>query len=262
MRFALLISLLVAAALCLTVPVVLVRRLRRQWEMPWRTFGSGALVFLICEVVLRQPLLWLARSLLQERLQASVEVRLVWLGVAAATAGLLPELGRCAGYRWWVPWARRWRDGVAFGAGYGGMEVFVFGGLGGLAAVAGDLIYTLFGTEARAPAGLDSALAAARQTFAMLPPAMPLLNACDVLASLPIHVCLSLMVLCAVTGGGWRWLGAAIGCHALWEFAEALLSERAGPLAGAAAAALFAALSAGLIVRWRQSPPSGLAAER
>jgi uncharacterized membrane protein YhfC len=240
----------------------MIRTLQRRWNVPWRVFGRGALVFLVFELVTRQPLLRVAEAMLDARLHASAEFRLAWMAVAAVTAGLFQEIGRCIGYRWWVREARGWREGVAFGVGQGGMEVFVFGGLGGLAAAIGYLVYAAFGPEARAPAGLEQTLAAARHVFATLPVGTPLLNAFETVTALPIHVSLSLLVLRAFTGGGPAWLAAAIGCHALWEFWTALASERGGPLAGDAGAAAFVVLSVGLIMRWRPAGSAVLAENR
>jgi uncharacterized membrane protein YhfC len=258
MRISLFVSFLVSAVVCLAVPWLAARTLQKRWGVTWRVVGRGALVFLLFDLLTRQPLLRVAEALLSERLQASASFRLAWLVVVAVTAGLFQEIGRCVGYRWWIRDARGWMEGAAFGVGQGGAETFVIGGLGNLAAGIGYLAYTLFGTEARVPAGMEQTLATARHVYATVPAGTPILNAVESLASLPVQVALSLMVLRVFTGGGPFWLAAAIGCHAVWELATALATERGGPPAGVAVAAGFAVLSVGLILRWR---PAVAAAE-
>lgn len=258
MRAALLASFLISAALCLATPWLVARTLRQRWGVPWRVFGCGALVFLIFDLVTRQPLL----ALLRERLQTTGDGRLVGLVVSAVTAALLQEIGRCLGYRWWLRDRRGWGDAVAFGAGHGGAETFVLGGLGSFTAAVGYLVYALFGSEARVTAGMEPVLATARHTFATLPAGTPLLNAVESLASLPVQVALSLLVWRVFTSGGPGWLAVAVGCHAVWEFATGLAAERGGPAAGAGVAVAFAVLSVALIMRSRPAEAVVAAAGR
>ena len=50
----------------------------------------------------------------------------VFVGLAA---GLFEELFRYGMYRWWAKDARSWRTGILTGAGHGGAEAIIFGGL-------------------------------------------------------------------------------------------------------------------------------------
>jgi hypothetical protein len=56
-------------------------------------------------------------------------------GILGLTAGLSEESFRYIVLRWWAKDARRWRDVVLYGAGHGGVEAIILGGL---------VIYTFF----------------------------------------------------------------------------------------------------------------------
>jgi uncharacterized membrane protein YhfC len=252
MRPLLLASFLLAAAWGLAVPAALILTLRQRWGMSWRVIGRGALVFLVFQVLTRLPTMAAAEFLLRERLEASSGFRVAWLAVAALTAGVFEEVGRYVGYRWWVPEARRWRDGVAFGLGHGGLEMFLLGGLGGLAATLGYVVYSQYGAEARVPAALEPGLAAARQLYATMPTGLPLLGAFERTAALAIQIALSLMVLRVFQGGGPVWLALAVACHAAVDATALGAFSSYGPVVAEAVIGVFAAGSLWLVWRWRE----------
>lgn len=194
------------ALLMIALPLALGAVLARRFRLPWSLFGWGAVTFLGSQVV-HLPLLWLLTRGLRGIvtgpfvIEHALLINAVILGLAA---GLCEEGARWVGYRWLVPWARRWPEGLMLGAGHGGAEAIILGGLAGLALL----------HPAPAAAGL-----------------MPLLGTVERLFALCDHLALSVLVLQVFVRGRWYWLALAVGWHALLDGSSVYFSPKLSPLA-------------------------------
>jgi len=103
----------------------------RKFQIGWRLFWIGAATFILSQVghipfnagltqLFRQGILPSPPEAWQLPFNAIV------LGLSA---GLWEELMRYAVYRWWAKDARSWRKGLMMGAGHGGIEAAIIGGL-------------------------------------------------------------------------------------------------------------------------------------
>src|SRR3972149_4519073 len=115
----------------IALPVVVGVLLAQKLGAKWGLFGVGALTFIASQVVhipLNAGLTALfARGVLPA---PPAEWKLLFNAtVLGTTAGLSEEIARYAAYRWFIKSARTWRQALMFGAGHGGAEAIILGGL-------------------------------------------------------------------------------------------------------------------------------------
>jgi uncharacterized membrane protein YhfC len=237
---------LLNAGLMIALPLALGVVVARHYGVPWTLFGWGAVTFAGSQVV-HLPLLQVLTLALRGVDDPAVREHTILanaliLGVAA---GVCEEGARYLGYRYLVPGARSWEQGVMLGTGHGGTEAIILGAITGVATLrmmAGD------------PAMPEvAALAAAPTTMRALPdtPLAPLLGAVERLFAITNHLALSVMVLQAFVRGSWRWLLAAIGWHAALDGSSVYLASRLSPLALEAVLGGFAVAALGILGRLR-----------
>jgi len=221
-------SLVVSAVISLSLPVILAIAARRRLGGRWRILGWGALVFTVSQILTRIPAIQILGWWWQDALKASQTLQWLWLTALCFSAGLFEEGGRYLGYRWLL--RKEPKDlstGVLFGIGHGGFEAMVLVGLGQLTTLVS--LYFLQET------GLAMIPAEAREitekqliTIMEQPDWVPLLAAWERVASMAIHVSLSLIVLLAVRSGQWRWLLVAMLYHGASNFVAVGYLELAG----------------------------------
>ncbi|KAB2846689.1 MAG: YhfC family intramembrane metalloprotease [Hyphomicrobiaceae bacterium] len=217
------------AALCLCA----VRRL----EVAWIVVGIGAAAFVASQAV-RQPTLYLLTQLFNWGWlprPGKEWLRALDIAILCVSAGLFEECARYVAFRRFLPEAKSWRHGVAFGLGHGGVEsVFV-----GLLVTLTFLNMSIFrvvdpgslpGITPQEKADLARQIAAYWKSDWYL----PLLAALERLFAIVFHVTASLMVLRSVVGRRIDWLLAAIGLHAGFNAAAVGASLRWGPIAAEA----------------------------
>ncbi|MBE9507881.1 MAG: YhfC family intramembrane metalloprotease, partial [Chloroflexi bacterium] len=108
-------------------PVALWLLLRRRPGVTWGLIVAGGLTFVGSQVV-HLPLNWALGLLGGGRGVALWPLPLMAL-VVGLSAGVCEEVARYLVLRFWRREARSWMQGVAFGAGHGGVEVIIVGGL-------------------------------------------------------------------------------------------------------------------------------------
>jgi len=163
----------------------------------------------------------------------------------ASAAGVCEEGARYLGYRFLVPDARTWAKALMLGAGHGGLEAILLGGLSSAATL------HLIASGTWAPEVL--ALAAAPSTARALPsaPMIPLLGALERVFALADHLALSVMVLQTFVRRSWRWLLAAIAWHALLDGAAVYGAGTVSALTLEGILAVFALASVGIVAGLR-----------
>lgn len=209
------ILLTLQAVIVLLGPVAFGWWLHRRLGARWAIWGWGALSF-ISSQVFRTPLL-VGLTVLSN--QSGVQLtpsQIFWsnLVILTLTAGLFEETARYVVLRRFAKDARRWRDGVMFGAGHGGIEaMLIVGGaaINGLVVLQmGDTI--LAQTEASSPEQLPLVQAQV-DLFRNLMWWQPLLAIWERVLAITFHISATLLVLRAVRGGGIRWWTAAVLLH-------------------------------------------------
>lgn len=180
------------------------------------------------------------------------------------SAGLFEELTRAAIYRWWAKDARSWRKGVLFGSGWGGIEAIIFGALA-LATFFNMVV--IRGTDLSAVVPPEQLALAQQQveTYWGATPLMRMLGAFERLATVPIHIAMSVIVLQAfIRRGsripGWGWVALAVLWHAVIDavavyLGQMWMGQTWGMYALEGVVALMSLISIGFIFALRTPEP-------
>ncbi len=211
--FARLLNPLLMMALPLLLGAFLTRRLRVDWHL----FGVGALAFLGAQTLHLPFNLWLLGPALDALGLGSSSAGWEWALVAVIaglSAGFFEESARYLVYRRWPRDGLVWRNALMLGAGHGGMESLL---LGGLALYGFWQALALQGVDLNPVVSPDrlELLEAQLAAYWGTPWQLALLGAVERAAVLCVHLSLSVLVLQAVARRNLRWLALAVGWHAL-----------------------------------------------
>lgn len=207
------VTFVVQILIMLGFPVALWLLLRQRSGVTWGLIGAGTFSFIASQVV-HLPLNWALGLLGGGRGVALWPMPLMAL-VAGLSAGVCEEMARYLVLRFWRREARSWMQGVAFGAGHGGMEALL---LGLLVAVNFVAMVALRGIDPSV-LGLSGEVLeqvqAQLDAYWSLPWYLPLLGGLERVSAITVQIALSLLVLRAFTRQNPGWLLAAIGAHAV-----------------------------------------------
>ena len=215
--------------LMIGMPIALAIYLTQKFHLGWRLWFIGATGFIISQVF-HIPFLRLLTNLFNNNLLPAppAEYRLITnaiiLGLAA---GLFEEVARYIVLRIWATDARTWRKSIMLGAGHGGAEAIILGGL---------VFYTFIQMVAYKDADLSKLvpadqLAAAQQQISAYWSATwysSLLGAVERFFTIPVQICLSVLVMQVFTRRHIYWLGLAILWHAVMDGFVVYLSGTLG----------------------------------
>lgn len=201
--------------LMIALPIGLGVFLSKKFGLGWRLWWIGGATFVLSQVGhipfnLGLTQLFKLGILPSPPTSWKMPFNAVILGLSA---GLWEETARYLMYRWWAKDARSWRKGLLTGAGHGGAEAIILGGL---------VLFTYL--EMLALRGVDlSQLVPADQlglaqnqiaAYWSAPWYATLLGALERAFTIPVQIALAVIVLQAFTRRQIRWLWIAIGWHA------------------------------------------------
>jgi uncharacterized membrane protein YhfC len=252
---------LLNALLMIAMPLGLAIYLTRTWKLGWRLWIIGAATFILSQVghipFLRLSTLVMNRPpLINVFLRMSPFSVLLFNGVfVGLAAGLFEELFRYGMYSWWAKDARSWRTGILTGAGHGGVEAIIFGGLA---------LYSFFQLAAYRNIDLSAAVPAAQLPAAEAQVAAywstawydAFLPSFERLSAIIIQISMAVLVLQTFTRKQWFWVWLAVLYHALIDFFT--VPAAAGYFSKYGAEAIvggFAILSAIIIFALRRPEP-------
>jgi uncharacterized membrane protein YhfC len=243
---------LVMIALPLSLGVFLVKR----FQTSWRIFVIGAITFVAAQIF-HLPFNGWVLSPLVTRL-GLMEVRsglplLMFALVFGLSAGLFEEIARYVVYRLWLRDVRSWRGAMMFGAGHGGIEAILLGGLaayGLLQAIA----YRGVDLSSIVPPEQLSQAEAQLTMYWSLPWHLVLLGALERLFAICFHLSASVLVLQALIRRSSMWLGFAILWHTLLDAVALFGIESWGPYVTEGLIGLLAGASVAIILAFRKSP--------
>jgi uncharacterized membrane protein YhfC len=229
----------------------------RKYNLGWRLYWIGAVLFIISQV-LHIPFNFLLDALFRNKIMPMPpeNYQLLFSAILLGlSAGLFEELIRYAGLRWWAKDARTWAKGLLFGSGWGGMEAIIF------YVILLSLNYVVF-------------LALRTQDLsAMIPPEQlaplqqglnlfwgvtwydSMLGALERILVLPIQISLTIVVLQVFLRGQSRWLWLAVAWHALLNAVAVISVRQLGPYATESILAIFTLLSIGIVFALRGEEP-------
>jgi uncharacterized membrane protein YhfC len=204
-----------SALLMIFLPAGLGIALAHRLGGRWALFGAGALTFVGSQVV-HLPLnagltLLAARGLLPMPATGRLAVNAAVLGL---TAGVCEELARYVVLRWPLRTARRWEDGLMFGAGHGGIESIVLGGLAGLTFVNMLSLREMDPAALPVPAEQLAVIQAQLGVYWAAAWYAPLVGVLERCSALALHLTFATLVLQTFVRRRLAWLGAAIAWHA------------------------------------------------
>jgi uncharacterized membrane protein YhfC len=242
------------ALLMIALPLALGVFIARRWRVGWRLYVIGAVTFVGAQV-LHIPFNADVLSTAIERISLVLphERTPLWLLALlyGLSAGLFEEVARYLVYRFWLRDDRTWRQALMFGAGHGGIEAIL---LGGLATFALIQAITYRGADLSAvvpPENLETAIAQLEAYWA-LPWHTVVLGAVERAFALCFHLSAAILVLQSFTRRNPIWLVLAIGWHTLVNAVAVFAMGMWGAYAAEGLTGLAALLSLGVVFAFRE----------
>jgi len=235
--------------LMIAVPLALGVVLARRSRLSWSLFGVGAATFAASQL-LHIPFnnLVLAPFVTERGMFAAGGSAFIAAALLyGLSAGVFEEVARFVVMRRWAHEARRLPNALMFGAGHGGSEAIILGGLvlyGFFQAVAlrgTDLSKTL-------PPEQVEAAAAQMALYWSIPWYQALLGAVERVGAICFHLSASALVLQSVRRGGWGWLAGAVAWHTLFNTATLIVMDRWGVYAAEGTVIVGAGIA--LLILW------------
>jgi len=227
--------------LMMALPVVLGLILASRWKARWSTFAAGALTFVLSQLghlpfnqFLLTPL-----ALRQGWVTTAGQLTLLGAVLFGLSAGVFEETARYLVLRFWKKDVRSWTGGMMLGAGHGGIEALVLGGLALLAFAQAMAARGAPDLSQLVPADQVAQLQAALDSYWGLPWYAALLGAGERVLAIALHLSLSLMVLQVFRSGRLSWLGLAVAWHALADALIVYIAGVVGPYAAEGALAIL-----------------------
>jgi uncharacterized membrane protein YhfC len=249
---------LLNALLMISIPLGAGVLLSRRWGLSWRVFMIGAGTFLGSQV-LHIPFNQIALVPLFDKLglpgEDQLHSLLLYGFLLGLSAGVFEEGARYVVYHLWLRDVRQWRGAVMFGAGHGGMEAIL---LGGLSLYALMQAITLRGVdlEAVVPANQMEIARLQLEAYWGAPWYAALLGAAERCLALVIQISLAVFVLVAIVRRNAILLIAAILWHSFVD-AVAVVGVRSWGIYWTEAAIAGLALAGLALALWlRQKMPS------
>ena len=249
--FVRLLNVLLMVAMPLALGVSLARRSRVEWRI--FLFGAGAF---IGAQIFHLPFNGYVLSPLTERLGllgSGGGLPLFFYAILfGLSAGVFEEVARYLVYRIWMRDSRTKWDGLMFGAGHGGLESILLGGLAGLALFQAITYRNADLSTVVSADQLDLARAQIEAYWAA-PWYAVLLSAGERLFAICFNLSASLLVLQAFVRRNPAWLAVAIGWHAIIDAVAVFALVTWGAYASEGLIGLLALLSLGIIyLLWKR----------
>ena len=227
-------------------PLLLAFVISRRFKVGWRYFLYGALVFFVCQLILRVPAVQVIQTLITPQLQTSPALLWGWLFILALTAGLFEEVGRYLGYRIFMRNEEKtWNKAVMYGTGHGGIEsILLVAGLGALTLVNLLLLPTL--NLSSLPTDQQKQIVDQFAAIASQPGWLPLLGAYERLCAITFQIAMAVVVLQVFRRGQIRWLWIAVFAHFVFDFAAIGVAQGL-PLLGVTNATLITLAAEGVV---------------
>ena len=195
-------------------PIVVVRAIRARYALSWRVVGIGAATFLLSQVG-HIPFNDLVTPLLPRSFSpANLAIASLFFGFSA---GCFEELARFGMMRWAMNNERTGAHALAFGAGHGGIESVILGGLMALTLVNIVVLERVGVDQVGAEASQIDVIRAQLRAFDEGGVVPHLLGAMERLCTIAFHIAASTLVMRTVVEKRARWLVLAIVLHAITD---------------------------------------------
>ncbi|CAM4172204.1 YhfC family intramembrane metalloprotease [Lederbergia lenta] len=216
------IAIIISLAISVGAPIVLVVIFKRKLGISIKVVLFGMLTFFFFSQVLEQlaHAYFLFGNETTEKLFKNPWMYMLYGGLMA---GIFEETGRFIIMKYVLKHFRRWRDGLAFGIGHGGMEAIILVGLNSVVMIifamminSGNIESLLVNAQVREVlAPISDQLTNSSSYFFLL-------GGIERLSAIAIHIGLSILVLYAIRNQKMIYLFYAIIIHAIFDFPVAL----------------------------------------
>lgn len=204
------------------LPIGLIIYAKKRFSANFSTIAMGALVFFIFALVLESILHFYVLKF-NPSTKALMENPWIYAIYGSLAAGIFEETGRFVAFKFFLKKYRKWKDGLAYGIGHGGIEAMI---LAGLAAI-NNLIYSLFINKGNFDSLVGSKLPS--ETVKQLKDSLInthwylfFLSGIERFFAIAIQIGLSILVIYAVKNRKYIYFLLAILIHALIDFPAAL----------------------------------------
>jgi uncharacterized membrane protein YhfC len=208
---------LMNALLMIAVPLGLGWYLSRRWALGWRIFLIGAATF-IGSQVLHIPFNILILTPIVDNLGLNSTEQFLPLAIygvlVGLSAGIFEEGARYIVYRLWLKDVKRWEEAVFFGAGHGGVEAILLGGLALFAFFQATAYRNADLSQLVSPEQLDLAQSQI-EAYWTAPWYAAIMGAVERSLAIVIQISLAVLVFQAVIERKVFWLGIAIFWHTI-----------------------------------------------
>lgn len=223
-----LICMAILIALSFLLPIVLAVVFYKKEKISFKAVGIGAAIFVIFALILEQVCHFV--FLKANKNVGSFIMNTPWLyGIyGGLAAGIFEEVGRFVGYKYMLKGQRRWKDGIAYGIGHGGIEAILIGGMAGINSIVNSMLINSGKYDAiikAAPSSSVKALNAAKESLISANPSMFLVSGYERCCAVLLQIGLSLLVLYAVKNRKSIYLFLAIFLHAFVDFFAVLTQK-------------------------------------
>jgi uncharacterized membrane protein YhfC len=208
--------------LMIAMPLGLGVWLARRYSAEWSVFGAGALTFAASQVLHLPFNRYVLLPLLAGSQSPEVVTGVVGALAVGFSAGVFEEPARYAAMRWLGRRRQGFAPALMFGAGHGGLEAIILGGLA-LYALLQALTLHHADLAAVVPAERVDQVRAQLEAFWSAAPYAALMGALERASALMLHLFNSVLVMLAVARRQLRYLLLAIAAHGLFN-AVALLT--------------------------------------
>jgi len=248
---------LLNALLMIVLPFILGIFLINKFHLSWKLWLIGGATFIISQIVhipfnsyILNPLLFTV----QQTIQGPLGILVVAL-ILGLSAGVFEECARYGMFRWWLTDARSWRSAILAGAGHGGMEAILLGGL---------VLWTYINLMAVRNADLSSLNLTPEQLqqiqmYWSVPWYNTLLPVVERIFTIPFHIMASVFVVQVFTRRPGHpqiwWLGLAILFHTILNASGVFIASQWGGYAAEAVLGGLAVMDIVIIFALRQPEP-------
>ncbi len=247
--------------LMIALPIGLGIYLVSKFGLSWKLWLIGGATFIISQVFhipfnsyLLNPIL----GSIQHNLPGIAGILAVAL-ILGLSAGVFEECARYGMFRWWLSDNRTWRVSVLAGAGHGGVEAIILGGI--VMWVFINMVALRHADLSKMNLTPDQLTAAQQQlqAFWSLPWFYSLFGALERIFTIPFHIMASVVVLQVFTRRPGQqqlgWLGLAILLHALMDTSATFIAALWSPYAAEAVLGGLAVIDIFIIFALRQPEP-------
>lgn len=213
---------MVSMITCIFAPIILCTYYKKKGASI-KSFIIGALTFIIFALILEQIVHVIVMNAWGDIFTNPkyLWVKAIYGGMAAAA---FEEMGRYLAMKFVMKKKLNKKEALMYGAGHGGIEAFIIGGLAGISNLATAISVNTGGLDEAIQAG-EQAIISVVEEMVALAPYQFLLMGIERLSAMTLHICLSYLVYLAVKNRKIEYLSMALVVHFLVDAGTILLAE-------------------------------------